>query len=224
MKKSKLIKAAIIRFGLAIPVFGLFFFWPAGSLKYWPAWLYCSIIFIPMIFTLIYFLRHDPTLLENRMKFKEKEVTQKKIISLSAIIYLIGFLLPGFDYRYNWSNIPDYIVIIANLFVLLGYLFVFIVFKENSYASRIIEVKKNQKVISTGPYKIIRHPMYLGVLVMFLATPIALGSYYALIPFLSIPIVLVLRIINEEKVLIKKLKGYKEYKKKTKYRLFPGIW
>ena len=224
MKKSQLIKAAIIRFGLAIPVFGLFFFLPAGSLKYWAAWLYISIIFIPMIFVLIYFLRHDPSLLENRMKYKEKEAAQKKIISLSAIVYLIGFLIPGFDYRYNWSNIQNYIILIANFFVLLGYIFVFIVFKENSFASRIIEVKKNQKVISTGPYKIVRHPMYLGVLIMFMATPIALGSYYALIPFLTIPIVLVLRILNEEKLLLKELKGYKEYIKKTKYRLFPGIW
>lgn len=224
MKKSKLIKTAVMRFLLAIPVFALFFFLPAGSLKYWEAYVYIAVIFISMIFVLIYFLKHDPTLLENRMKFKEKEAAQKKIISLSAIVYLIGFLIPGFDYRYNWSNIPNYIILIANFFVLLGYIFVFIVFKENSFASRIIEVKKQQKVITTGPYKIVRHPMYLGVLIMFLATPVALGSYIALIPFLAIPIFLILRILNEEKVLMKELKGYKEYKKKTKYRLLPGIW
>jgi protein-S-isoprenylcysteine O-methyltransferase Ste14 len=222
--KNNLIKTFIIRLILGIIVVGLILFLPAGTLRYWQAWLYMSVIFIPIIFVVFYFLKNDPSILKRRMNYKEKQKEQKSIITLSGIIFFIGFVIPGFDYRYQWSNVPFFIVLITNALVLLGYIFVFFVFKENSYASRIIEVEKGQKVITTGPYKIVRHPMYLGVLLMFLATPLALGSYVALIAYLLLPVFIVLRILNEEKVLIKKLKGYKEYCKITKYRLIPGVW
>jgi len=139
-------------------------------------------------------------------------------------MFLLAFILPGFDYRLHWSNVPLTIVAISDVLVLLGYLFIGLVFRTNSYASRIIEVEKNQKVITTGPYAIVRHPMYLGVFVFYTFSPLALGSYWALIPALLIVPVLFIRIRDEEKELLDNLEGYKEYLVKTKYRLIPGIW
>jgi protein-S-isoprenylcysteine O-methyltransferase Ste14 len=177
-----------------------------------------------MIIVLIYFLRVDPRFLERRTKAKEKEKQQKLIAILSTLIFLAGFIIPGLDHRFTWSQVPAYLSISADLVILLGYLIIFIVFRQNSYASRIIEVDEEQKVISTGLYGIVRHPMYVGVLIMYIPTPIALGSYWGLIPFALLPLSLALRIMNEEKVLSASLKGYKEYCQKTKYRLIPFLW
>ncbi len=138
--------------------------------------------------------------------------------------FILCFLIPGFDYRFNWSEVPTILVVFANIMVFLGYLFVFFVFRENSYTSRIVEVEKEQKVISTGPYSLVRHPMYLGTIVMYLFTPLALGSWWALIGFLFFPLLLIFRIFNEEEVLLRDLPGYKEYCHKTRYRLIPYIW
>lgn len=135
-----------------------------------------------------------------------------------------GFGIPGFDKRYGWSDVPVYLVLISDIVILLGYLLIFFVFKQNSFASRTVEVERDQKVISTGLYSFVRHPMYIGVIIMFMPTPIALGSYWGLIPMATIPIALVFRIKNEEKVLRKNLPGYNEYCKKTKYRLLPYLW
>ena len=219
-----LMQKIIIRFSF-IPLFlGLLIILPAGSFNYWQVYVYFAVLVVPMIFVLFYFLKNDPKFLERRTKVNEKEKQQKLISILSAIVFLAGFIITGFDHRFAWSNVPIYIVIIADVIILLGYLIIFFVFKQNSYASRIIEVNENQTVISTGLYGIIRHPMYLGVLIMFLPTPIALGSYWGLIPFSILPVSLVLRILNEEKVLSEQLKGYKEYCKKTRFRLIPFIW
>lgn len=158
------------------------------------------------------------------MRMREKEEKQKSIQIFTTIFFFIGFIIPGLDYRYHWSNVPVILVIAANAIVLSGYIFVFFVFRENSYASRIIEVEKGQKVITTGPYALVRHPMYLGVLLMFLFTPLALGSYWALFFFLPLLPLIVLRILNEEEVLLRELPGYEEYCMKTKYRLIPFIW
>ncbi|MFH1247325.1 MAG: isoprenylcysteine carboxylmethyltransferase family protein [Candidatus Micrarchaeota archaeon] len=214
----------ILRFVLAAIVLGLFFFLTAGTINYWQAWLYCAVILIPVIFVVAYFLKNDPAFLERRMRMKEKIKQQKQIIKFSTILFAAMFILPGLDIRFGWSNVPSIISIIANAIVLASYLFIFLVFKENTYASRIIEVEKNQKVITTGPYSIVRHPMYLGVVVMYLATPIALGSYWAMLLALPIPFMLALRLVNEEKLLLKKLKGYKQYASKVKYRIIPFIW
>ena len=203
---------------------GLMLFLPAGTLYYWQAWIYCGVLFIPLSFVVFYFFKYDPELLERRMKMREKEEKQKTIQIVGIIIFFIGFLIPGLDYRYHWSNVPFLLVIAANAIVLAGYLLCFLVFRENSYASRIIEVEKGQKVITTGPYAIVRHPMYLGVLVMYLFTPLALGSYWALIFFLPLFPLLVSRLLNEEEVLLRELPGYKEYCQKTRYHLVPFIW
>jgi protein-S-isoprenylcysteine O-methyltransferase Ste14 len=214
---KSLIKKIIARFSLVPIVLGLLILVPAGTLNYWQVYLYFSIVIIPMIFVLIYFLKNDPSFLERRTRAKEKEKEQ-------LIIFLLGFIIPGFDKRFGWSNVPFIIVIIADIVILLGYLLIFFVFKQNSYASRIIEVEKDQKIISSGLYGFVRHPMYIGVIIMFVPTPIALGSYWGLIPIATIPLALIFRIINEEKVLCKDLPGYKDYCQKTKYRLIPYIW
>ena len=141
-----------------------------------------------------------------------------------SLVFLSGFIISGLDRRFGWSDIPIQAIILADVIILLGYLIIFFVFKQNSYASRIVEVNEHQKVVSTGLYAIVRHPMYVGVLVMFIPTPIALGSYLGLVPMATIPLAIVMRIINEEKVLCRDLPGYKEYCHKTKYRLLPFIW
>jgi len=217
-------KKIAIRFSL-IPLFlGLIILLPAWTLKFWQAYTYLVVLVVPMIFALLYFLKKDPKFLERRTRAKEKEKQQKLLSILSTAIFLAGFIIPGLDHRFAWSDVPTYIVITADIMVLLGYLIILFVFKQNSYASLIIEVNENQKVISTGLYGVVRHPMYLGVLIMFLPTPIALGSYWALIPFAVLPVLLILRILNEEKVLSNNLQGYKEYCQKTKFRLIPFIW
>ncbi len=209
---------------LAAIVVGAALFLPAGTLNYWPAWVYTGVMFIPALFVGIYFYRNNPEFLIRRLQFKEKEKEQSLIIKLASSMFFLAFLVPGLDYRYGWSDVPAIWVISANIIVFCGYLFIFWVFKENSYASRIVEVMEGQKVISTGPYAVVRHPMYLGVMAMYLATPIALGSWWALIGFLPIPISIVFRLLNEEKVLLEKLPGYKEYCEKVKYHLIPFIW
>jgi protein-S-isoprenylcysteine O-methyltransferase Ste14 len=224
MKASGLKKQVILRFIMAPIIMGLMLFLPAGSLYYWQAWIYCAVLFIPVFFVVLYFFKYDPELLERRMRMWEKEEKQKTIQIVGIIIFFSGFIMCGLDYRYHWSNVPVYLVIAANAIIFSGYIFVFLVLRENSYASRIIEVEKGQKVITTGPYAIVRHPMYLGVLVMYLFTPLALGSYWAIIFFLPLLPLLVSRLLNEEKKLLRELPGYKEYCQKTKYRLIPFIY
>jgi protein-S-isoprenylcysteine O-methyltransferase Ste14 len=217
-------KKIVLRF-ILLPFFFCFvLLLPAGTLYFWHVYVYFAVLVVPMIFVIRYFLKNDPEFLERRMKMKEKEKEQKRIVLFADIVYLIGFLLPGFDRRFGWSNIPIVIVIAADIFVMASYIFIIYVFKENRYASRVIEVEQNQTVISTGPYSIIRHPMYLGALVMILSTPIALGSYFALIPFATLPVSFAFRILNEEKILNKELPGYNEYCSKVRYRLIPYIW
>lgn len=200
------------------------FFLPAGSFAFWQGWIYCLILFIPMLFIVRYFLKKDPEFLKRRLQFKEKQIKEKSIMKIINIGFFIAFLIPGLDYRFSWSHISVPVVIVANILVFAGYLFVFWVFKTNSFASRIIEVAEDQKVIATGPYQFVRHPMYLGVTVMLSATPFALGSFWTLIAFLPLFPLLIMRILDEEKLLIKDLPGYKEYCHKTRYRLLPYIW
>ena len=222
--QSELIRMVFVRFLGAILVLSAVFFLPAGTFAYWEAWVYLAILFIPMLFVVIYLLKNDRELLARRMKMREREAEQKLIIKLSYIPFLLAFLLPGFDKRFGWSNVPVGVVVLADILVLLGYGIVFLVFRENRYASRIIEVEQEQTVISSGPYAIVRHPMYLGSLLLYILSPLALGSYWAMIPAILIIPIIVARIRNEESVLARDLNGYQEYMQKTGYRLIPGIW
>lgn len=203
---------------------GLLFFVPAGTVDYWEAWVYCAVLLVPFLFVLTYLLRKDPELLARRIRIHEKESTQRRIIKASGLIFLVGLLIPGLDHRYGWSDIPVEAVLAADALVILGYALVFLVFLKNPFASRVVEVEPGQSVISSGPYAVVRHPMYLGTSIMWLATPVALGSYWALPVFLVLPVVLVYRIMNEEEVLLRELPGYREYTRKVRYRLIPGIW
>jgi protein-S-isoprenylcysteine O-methyltransferase Ste14 len=219
-----LLKKIIVRFSFFPIVLGLFILLPAGTFYYWQFYVYIAVLVIPMMFVLLYFLKNDPQFLERRTRAKEKEKQQIIIQITFSFILLSGFIISGFDKRFGWSDIPINIVILADIVILLGYLIIFFVFKQNSYASRVVEVDKNQKVISTGLYGFVRHPMYIGVLIMFIPTPVAIGSYWGLIPMATIPLAIVFRVLNEEKVLCKDLPGYKEYCQKTRYRLIPFIW
>ena len=220
----QLLIKVLIRFVLAIIIIGLVFFLPAGSINFWEAWVYMGILFTPMIFVLIYLLKKDPELLERRMKMKEKEEPQKVFVKLSILVFLIAFIIPGFDHRFEWSEVPFIVIIIADLFIFIGYLLFFLVLKENTYASRIIQVEKDQRVISTGLYAIVRHPMYVAVIMMYVLSPLALGSYWAVVAVLPLPVLIIFRIKSEEKILIDKLPGYREYTQEVKYRLIPYIW
>jgi len=204
-------------------VMGLVLFLPAGSLKYWEAWIWWSIISAMTLFIAAYFLKRNPELLSRRMKVKEKE-PQPAIIRFLSFLSLFAFLVPGFDYRYHWSAVPVWIVILASALVFLGYLFIFLVFKENSYASTVIQVEKEQPVITTGPYAVVRHPMYTGLLIIQLFTPLALGSYWALIFSLLFVPMIMFRIKKEEELLLRDLPGYADYANTIRYRLVPYVW
>lgn len=200
------------------------FFLPAGTFAYWQAWVYMAIVLVPMAFVAAYLLRNSPDLLQRRLQARERERTQQGVISF-GIVFLIGaFLVPGFDRRWGWSVMPWWVVLLADVLVLVGYAMIFRVFRENQYTSRTVQVEQGQKVISTGPYAAVRHPMYVGVLIFYLASPIALGSWWAFLPAAVIFPILIIRILNEEQVLERDLPGYKEYKQKVRYRLVPGIW
>jgi protein-S-isoprenylcysteine O-methyltransferase Ste14 len=224
ISKLYVIKLVGSRLIIGIPALLLILFLPAGTFAYWEAWIYLAILIIPMSLVMSYVIKKAPEFLVHRMQFKEKKSEQKIIVSISYIPFLLAFILPGIDKRLGWSNVPVGIVIVAELFVMIGYLFIVLVFRENQYASRIIEVQKDQKVIQSGPYKIVRHPMYMGANLMYVVSPLALGSYWAIIPALFIIPILIARIINEETVLTKELEGYSKYKLVTRYRLIPGIW
>jgi len=224
VEMKNLIRKIILRFSLVPIVLMMLILIPAGTLIYWQVYLYIFVIVTPMVFVLFYFLKNDPKFLERRTRGQEKEKTQKINQIVFLLIFFAGFVIPGLDKRFGWSEVSVWIVIITDIVILSGYIIIFTVFKQNSYASRIVEVENDQKVISTGLYSIVRHPMYIGVLIMYIPTPLALGSYWGLIPMATIPFALVIRIINEEKVLKRELSGYDEYCKKTKYRLIPYIW
>ncbi|MBI5954735.1 MAG: isoprenylcysteine carboxylmethyltransferase family protein [Chloroflexi bacterium] len=224
MKTKDLTKAMILRAGLGLPILALIIILPSGRWDYWQGWMYLFTLFIPMFFIFGYLLKNDPALLERRMRMREKEAAQRKIIALSYLYFLVAFIMPGFDVRFGWSNVPPLVSLIADVFVFVGYVGFFWVLVTNSFLSRVMEVDANQKVISSGPYAIVRHPMYAAVSIMYIASPLALGSYWAVLPAALIVPLLVARIRNEEQVLRRELPGYDEYVNTVRFRLIPGVW
>lgn len=224
IKTPKLIKQVLVKVILSFLFICLFLFVPAGTLKYWNGWLFIGALFIPMFFVMLYLLRNDPDLLQKRIKTKEKEKVQKVYLLFSLVICVLTFAIPGLDFRYHWSEVPVWLVILATGIMAGGYFMFFIVMKQNSYASRVIEIQEDQKLIDTGLYGVVRHPMYLAATVMYSVMPLVLGSWWGLIPVILLPVLLAIRILNEENVLKNNLSGYEEYMKKVKYRMVPFIW
>jgi protein-S-isoprenylcysteine O-methyltransferase Ste14 len=222
--RSALTRLVLSRYLMALLALAAMFFIPAGTLAYWEAWLYLGILFIPMAFVMIYLIKNDPELLERRMRFRERETTQKRVIGFSWIFFLLAFLIPGFDERFDWSYVPVWVVLAAAVVVLLGYGMVIWVFRENRYASRVIEVAQGQQVIDTGPYAVVRHPMYSGSILLYTFSPLVLGSWWAVIPAAMIIPTLVARILNEEQILVKDLPGYSAYRERVRFRLMPLVW
>lgn len=215
---------ALIRFILGFVFIFLLIFLPAGTIQFFNGWLFVAGLLFPMTFALIYLIIKDPEFLEKRINLKEKEKEQKKYVKLSILLYIVAYIIPGLDYRFGWSDVPLWLVIVSLVLMLAGYIMFIIVMLQNRYASRVIEIQKEQKLIDTGLYSVVRHPMYLAAIILYLASSLVLGSYYTLIPMAILPFLLGYRIINEEKVLLKGLPGYEEYKKKIKYRMIPYIW
>ena len=224
LSTKDLVRMTIPRFFFFIVLMMILFFLPAGTLNFWQGWVYMLVLIAPMSLVMPYLFKHNPELLRRRMQFKEKRVEQKKIIYLSYPFFLLMFILPGLDRRFGWSQAPVWVVLAADVLILLGYGLVFLTFKENTYASRVIEVAEGQKVITSGPYAVVRHPMYVGALLMYFFTPLALGSWLGLIPALPLFPTILLRILDEEKALAQDLPGYSEYMRMTPYRLIPGVW
>lgn len=220
----KLLISAVTKMLAGLILVGLLLFLSAGTLSYNGAWAFIALLFIPvLILGAVLFLK-APDLLQKRLNTKEKENTQKGVVGASALIFLLGFILAGLDFRFGWTAVPKTVTFIASLMFLGSYALYAEVMRENAYLSRTIEVQEGQKVIDTGLYGIVRHPMYAATVLMFLSIPLILGSFIAFAVFLLYPILIVVRINNEEQVLTKELVGYAEYKKKVKYRLIPFIW
>ena len=220
----KLFIEAIFKFLLGVILVGLLIFIPAGTIDFFNGWLFMLILFIPMFIAGIIMLIKSPKLLKSRLDAKEKETEQRKVVALSASMFLLGFIVAGLDYRYNITKVPNIVVVIASIIFIMSYMIYAEVLRENAYLSRTIKVEKNQRVIDTRLYKIVRHPMYSATIFLFLSMPLILGSFVSFIIFLIYPFIIIKRIKNEEEILEKKLKGYKEYKNKVKYRLIPFIW
>ena len=215
---------AITKFLLGMVLVGLLIFLPAGTLAYFNGWLLMGILFIPMFCAGIVMMVKNPELLKKRLQGKEKQADQSLVVKLSGLMFIVGFVTAGLGVRFGWYILPKKVVIVAAILFLAAYILYAEVLRENTYLSRTIEVQENQKVIDTGLYGIVRHPMYSATVLLFLAMPLVLGSIYAFLIFLVYPFIIAKRIKGEEEFLAKELVGYKEYKQKVKYRMLPFIW
>ena len=220
----KLFFQAIIKFILGILITGILLFVPANTINYWNGWLLMGLLFVPMFIVGIIMMIKSPELLRKRLNVKEKENKQKQVVLLSGLMFLIGFVIAGLNYRYVWTTIPNYIVTISSVIFIIAYIIYAEVLRENAYLSRTVEVEENQKVIDTKMYGIVRHPMYAATVLMFLSMPLILGSIISFVIFLVYPFIINKRIKNEEEMLEKELAGYSDYKKKVKYKMIPFIW
>ena len=221
---KQLAKNGLIRFGIGILLVMLLLFLPAGTLRYAGGWRFLFVLFVPMLIMGLVLLKKNPELLKKRLDAKEKQGTQKAVVLLSLLMFVGGFILAGLDFRFDWVQLPRFVSRIAAVIFLVGYAMYAEVMRENAYLSRTVKVQEGQKVVDTGLYGIVRHPMYTATILMFTMIPLILGSLAALPVFLLYPAIIVKRIGNEEQVLAKELQGYDAYLKKVKYRLFPKIW
>ena len=220
----KLFISAITKFILGVALVGLLIFLPAGTLEFFNGWLLMGILFIPMFFAGIVMMLKNPDLLKSRLNAKEKRGEQSLVVKLSGLMFVAGLIVAGLGYRFDLYTLPKGVSIGAAVVFLVAYILYAEVLRENTYLSRTIEVQENQKVIDTGLYGIVRHPMYSVTLLLFLSMPLVLGSIYSFLIFLAYPFIIAKRIKDEEKFLEKELDGYREYKQKVKYRLIPFIW
>ena len=221
---KKLFIQAITKFVFGFTIIALLLFISAGTLNYWNAWLFIGILFIPMFIVGIILMIKNPDLLRKRLNAKEKESEQKRVLLLGGIIFISGFVVSGLNYRFQWIILPKWIIVVATIIFLFAYVLYAEVLRENIYLSRTVEIQENQKVIDTGLYGIVRHPMYSSTILLFLSMPLVLGSFFSFLIFLIYPFIMVKRIRNEEQVLEQGLSGYSEYKNKVKYRVIPFIW
>lgn len=221
---SSLFTQAILKFLSGILLVGALIFIPAGTLSFDRGWLLMGVLFIPITLAGVIMMIKSPRLLEKRLNGKEKEKDQSLVVKLSGLMFMAGFIVAGLTYRFKWYSLPKGVVIGASVILVISYLIYAEVMRENAYLSRTIEVQENQKVIDTGLYGIVRHPMYSATLLLFLSIPLVLGSLFSFCIFLCYPFIIIKRIVGEENILEKELNGYTEYKEKVKYRLIPFIW
>ena len=221
---NPLLTRVILRLAFSPVVIWLLILLPAGTNNFWQVYLYFSLLLTLVLLGFVYFIQHDPALIERRLNTREKESKQKLLVLVMGISVIAIYMISGFDKRFNWSDIPVWLVLLADLISLCGYILILLVFKENSFAGRIIKVETDQLVVATGPYAYVRHPMYSGAMLMYGTTPIALGSWGGLLPVIIISIVLMVRSIMEEEVLQRDLMGYRDYSQRVKWRLIPIIW
>ena len=224
MKNGKLLLSALVKFTCGVILVGLLLFLPAGTLGYCWGWILMGLLFGPMLIAGFVMFFKSPDFLAKRLDAKEKQNAQKGVLGLAALMFLAGFILAGLDHRFGWSQVPSWVVITAAIVFLLAYLLYAEVMRENAYLSRTMQVQEGQKVVDTGLYAMVRHPMYSVTILLFLAMPLVLGSWYALIPFVFYPVIIILRLKNEEALLLRELPGYQAYVKKVKYRLIPFVW
>mgnify|MGYP003296453818 CR=1 FL=1 len=215
---------ALIMFVIGFFLVGLLIFLPAGTLSFVNGWILMGILFIPMLLAGVVMMVKNPELLKKRLDAKEEQKEQSLVVKLSGLMFLAGFVVAGLNFRFDWYTLPRGVVIGASVMFLIAYVMYAEVLRENTYLSRTIEIQENQKVIDTGLYGIVRHPMYSATLLLFLSMPLVLGSIYSFLIFLVYPLIIAKRIKNEEELLEKELKGYSEYKQKVKFRLIPFIW
>ena len=224
---SSLAAKALLSVLLLAVVMGVILFVTAGTTQYWQAWVYLIIFTITSLLTTIYLIRNDPELLKRRMRggpTAEKRATQRVIMFLTSLAFIGLLVVPALDRRFGWSTVPLSVFIAGNALVAIGFYFIFLVYRENTYTSATIEVAANQKVIQSGPYTLVRHPMYASALLYLLGTPLALGSYWGLLPFVAVIPLLIWRLLDEEKLLTKELEGYRKYQQQVRYRLVPRVW
>ena len=220
----KLLISALIKFTCGLLLVGLLIFLPAGTFAYQNGWLLCGLLFVPMLIAGFVMFFKSPDFLKKRLDGKEKQEKQKGVVAFSGLMFIVGFVVAGLDYRLGWSVMPPWVVITASVLFLLAYMLYAEVMRENAYLSRTIQVEEGQEVVDTGLYGIVRHPMYMATVLLFLMIPLVLGSWFALIPFAFYPVIIIVRLKDEEALLTRELSGYAEYKKKVKYRLIPFIW